>query len=189
VAQLTDRGQVVFGAFGSFIAEDGAVVFQFSPFNPAGLTQSDRSVFGLSTAAPPIIGWRSRFGFWFGGLAVQPPVPPRPKGWRSRTGFWFGGMDLPPPPVPPPPPPPPPVAKQITEGWSFNLYTPLINFVAYDPGNFEMMINFKNGTELTYSGVPYNVAIRFQYGPDPDNFYLSSIKNSYPEEFVPAGSQ
>lgn len=75
-------------------------------------------------------------------------------------------------------------AKQIVDGWSFNLYTPLIAFVVYDPAEFEMMIRFTDKTEKTYSGVPYNIALQLQYAQDPDNFYNAAIKNSYSQEFA-----
>jgi hypothetical protein len=75
--------------------------------------------------------------------------------------------------------PRPPVAKQIVDGWAFNLYTPLINFVAYDPSQLEMMIQFTDKTEVTYSGVPYNTALSFQYSQNPDNYYNTAIKGSF----------
>lgn len=35
-------------------------------------------------------GFRSRTGFWFGGLSGEESNPTG--GWRSRIGFWLGGL-------------------------------------------------------------------------------------------------
>jgi hypothetical protein len=39
-------------------------------------------------------GYRSQFGFWFGGFEAPPP-PATTAGYRSQFGFWFGGFSAP----------------------------------------------------------------------------------------------
>lgn len=58
-------------------------------------------------------GFISHVGRHVGGLA-NPPAAASPAGWRSFWGFWFGGMCSP-SGVTPTPPPPPAVASG---GWT-----------------------------------------------------------------------